>query len=398
MLVAPSQTIFAGGVLPSTCPKGTTLGDGCLQANPNAVFQTSSFFTCTAATHCALTPSQKPYAAVPPWNVAGVSYPVGYDKTLSLKDPTTAALPSGCSYNRSITMPMVLCKGVHGLDLEGYDFGNTTWDGQTTSGGCVRLQIAGNVTGAIIIKNNRWFNGKDATHRTYGCNVNNGTIVQIETNSLATSASIVDNYCDLNVQNVPSPGSYGIIACFTSLLEYSGATVDFEYNTCFNVFARCSEMQTSNGLKTIAHNYLEYLSYPGAALHGEFDQSGADTSCWAVGIQSYNTVLQPASAATGSVTSLLYLSSGAKGPCWASYMVANNTTVVQGQASVAIEISYNTFTNVTLQNNYIAAIKTVPGGCIYDPDNSAVFTNAPVFKGNVNMVSGNTIGGFGVCP
>jgi hypothetical protein len=79
-------------------------------------------------------------------------------------------------------------------------------------------------------------------------------------------------------------------------------------------------------------------------------------------------------------------------------MVANNTTVVQGGASAAIEISYNTFTNVTFENNYIVAIGTVRGGCFYDPDSSAVFTNAPVFRGNVNMVSGSTIGGFGVCP
>ena len=158
-LVAPSHAISAQ-VSPSTCPKGTTLGDGCLQANPNAVFQASNFFTCTAATHCALTPGQKPYTALPSWNVAGVSYPVGYDKTLSLKDPTTALLPSGCSYNKSITAPQVTCTNVHGLDLEGYDFGNTTWRGQTTGGGCVSLEITGSVTGAIVIKNNRFFNGR----------------------------------------------------------------------------------------------------------------------------------------------------------------------------------------------------------------------------------------------
>jgi hypothetical protein len=315
-----------------------------------------------------------------------------------LKDPTTTRLPTGCTYNKSITTPQVTCGNVHGLDLEGYDFGNTKWGGQTTGGGCVRLQIAGSVTGAIVIKNNRWFNGQDAKHGTFGCNLNNGTMVQIETNSVATGATIVNNYCDLNVQNAPSPGSNGIIACFVALLKASKATVDFEYNTCFNVFARCSEMETANGVKTIAHNYLEYLSYPGAALHGEFDQSAADASCWAVGIQSYNTVLQPASATKGSVTSLLYIAGGSTGECWASYMIANNTTVVQGAASASIEIAHSTFTNVTFENNYIVAIGTVRGGCIYDPDSSAIFTNAPVFKGNLNMVSGNTIGGFGVCP
>src|SRR5208282_3730605 len=83
----PSRATIARGVLPSTCPKGITWNDGCLNANPNAAFQTSSFFTCTASSHCGLAPDQSPYVAIPRWNVAGISYPVGNDKTLTYKDP-----------------------------------------------------------------------------------------------------------------------------------------------------------------------------------------------------------------------------------------------------------------------------------------------------------------------
>src|SRR5271165_399575 len=111
------------------CPHGNDLGDGCPQANQNAVFKTPHFFTCTASWYCALAPGQAPYTALPTWNLAGVDYPVGYDKTLTLKDPTTSALPLGCSCNGSITKPEVNCSGTTGLDLEGYDFGNTTWGG-----------------------------------------------------------------------------------------------------------------------------------------------------------------------------------------------------------------------------------------------------------------------------
>ena len=112
------------------CPHGDDLGDGCPQANQQAVFKTPHFFTCTAKRHCALAPDQAPYTALPAWNLAGVDYPVGYDKTLTLKDPTTSALPPGCSYNGSIAAPQVNCSGTTGLDLEGYDFGNTTWGGR----------------------------------------------------------------------------------------------------------------------------------------------------------------------------------------------------------------------------------------------------------------------------
>ena len=382
------------------CPHGDDLGDGCPQANQNAVFKTPHFFTCTAKRHCALAPDQAPYTALPTWNLAGVDYPVGYDKTLTLKDPTTSALPPGCSYNGSIATPQVNCSGTTGLDLEGYDFGNTTWGGQTTGNGCVDLVVHGNVSGAIVIKNNRWRNGPDKVHHTFGCGIENSIIVNIFPNSVADSLTISNNLCDINAENALAPDPNGVTTCFAANMTNLGATIDAEYNAVFVAYGRFFELTTANGTKTLTHNYGEGLGYRRLGkLHGEFDQGGADGSCTAVVSQSYNTVLQPRDGKSGAaaVAALLYGSSGAVGPCYANYTFANNTLIANNPAATGIEVSYNTYTNLAFSNNYIAPVYTVSGGCIYEVSNPS-FTNSPTFSGNINMLTGNTIATFGSCP
>src|SRR5947209_4154291 len=57
------------------------------------------------------------YTTRPPSAVAGVDYHVGAPDGASLKDPTTSALPSGCSYASNT----VTCAGSN-VQLSGYDF------------------------------------------------------------------------------------------------------------------------------------------------------------------------------------------------------------------------------------------------------------------------------------
>ncbi len=380
-----------------TCPNGTTWADGCKDADINSVFQTPTFFTCTATQHCALAPGQVPYAAIPPWNVAGVNYPVGYDKTITLQDPTVAGtLPPGCSYNASVTAPLVTCANVPSLTLAGFDFGNTTWGGQTTGNGCVGLRVE-NISGPITISDNRWFNGPDKVHGTYGCGIENSIIVYVEPNNTSTDVQIIYNYCDINGTNAPAPNPNGVTACFAVDLPSSGASVVEEYNACFHAYGRCSEITVANGsTKTIAYNYGEGFSYQGSALHAEFDQGGAGTACTSNANQLYNTVLQPAGMANASVAALIYASSGAVGPCYDKYRVRRNSVVAVGDAATGIEVSYNTYDYFTLSQNDIAPIGTVAGGCIYEVSNPT-FVSPPKFAGNINMLTGHTVTMFGVC-
>lgn len=76
---------------PSVCPKGNSYADGCAGANTNGQFVDSTFFTTSRVSW------GTPYVSTPPWNVAGVDYPVGnYTADASLLD-VKQNIPAGCS-------------------------------------------------------------------------------------------------------------------------------------------------------------------------------------------------------------------------------------------------------------------------------------------------------------
>lgn len=87
----------------TTCPQGNAYVDGCPAASAGSP---------------QLPTILNGYATRPPWNVAGVDYPVGVPAGTSLLDPTTAALPPGCSFSGST----VTCLGSTPITLNGYDF------------------------------------------------------------------------------------------------------------------------------------------------------------------------------------------------------------------------------------------------------------------------------------
>src|SRR5664280_2428907 len=98
---ASSETKNGSPPAIGSCPKGSDYKDGCSGASAGV----PAFPSLLSG-----------YTAQPPWNVAGVHYAVGVPSLIPLKDPTTAALPSGCSLNGTT----VTCSGT--VTLDGYDF------------------------------------------------------------------------------------------------------------------------------------------------------------------------------------------------------------------------------------------------------------------------------------
>lgn len=86
------------------CPQGTTFADGCSGAVAAELPYPTEFSS---------------YAVRPPWNVAGVDYPAGLPVGLTLLDPTTAALPTGCVFTSA--SHKVTCSTA-GVTISGYDF------------------------------------------------------------------------------------------------------------------------------------------------------------------------------------------------------------------------------------------------------------------------------------
>lgn len=80
------------GSVTASCPQGVSFSDGCTGAPSNASFQIANFFTGYANQYGQV------YATRPPWNVAGVDYPIGY--------PSNATI--------TIASPAVITESAHG--------------------------------------------------------------------------------------------------------------------------------------------------------------------------------------------------------------------------------------------------------------------------------------------
>ena len=93
MTFGASARVHHGGIAapPSTCPYGFSYSDGCAGANQSALFQNPTFFSTVQQS------GQGSYAARPPWNVAGVDYPVGQYTPDNLLTDVSTNVPAGCS-------------------------------------------------------------------------------------------------------------------------------------------------------------------------------------------------------------------------------------------------------------------------------------------------------------
>ena len=112
----------------TACAQGSAYADGCSGA---------------AAGSPQLPTILQGYATRPPWNVAGVDYPVGVPAGISLKDPTKAALPTGCLFSGST----VTCSGGTPITLSGYDFSLHNGTSLTISAANITVQNSKFVVG-----------------------------------------------------------------------------------------------------------------------------------------------------------------------------------------------------------------------------------------------------------
>ena len=109
---------------PSCAYVGTASSDGCASSQPGATTRYANFFTGYAAQS-----GQAKYRTRPPWNVAGVDYPVGYYTPLArLKDIRQAHL-KGCDLKVLGGSQVLWCTGSGDLLISGYrfDLAGGTW-------------------------------------------------------------------------------------------------------------------------------------------------------------------------------------------------------------------------------------------------------------------------------
>lgn len=345
----------------ASCPYGSGYTDGC-SAAPAAnadTIQQPGFFSSYAPQN------GQAYVTRPPWNVAGVDYPVGIqsDYAGQLKDPSTAALPAGCAFYGGAA-PYVNCANVHNLNISGYDFGHTAV-------GSVQLDIAGGVTGTLTISNDKFFNGKNVDSQYFG-------VIIYETNS--ANVVMKYNYLDGNGVNIPT----GNLA--TMVADQSTGSLTFQYNAILNVPSKALAYSTGNSNVNISYNYGEGLNF-GSAAHSEFT-IGTTQGSEEIG---FNTFL--VNNNNGGATANIYVDNGTPGGTVFDANIDHNVdvsnynrTIGSNTSSFLIEPGGQTFDNIDFTDNYFDPNGSY--GCIYP-----FFTaGTQTYTGNVDLVSGSTLG------
>jgi hypothetical protein len=375
-----SGTASADSKSKSSC-QYTGYEDGCAKAPSDGNYVNENFFSYAkqSGQGSYYNAPGKTSGHPPPWNVAGVDYPVGYRTSHKLQDPATAPLPSGCYYSATGSKAggaIVVCSNVANLTLKDWDF---------SLHNCTVVDIKNTVTGTIKIKDSKFVNGPN-------CSVTNGFLLMVE-NHAAADFTFEHNLVDGLAPQYPT-SLVGLIVPFVK------GTMRIEYNAFLHAPAR---PLTSNdeGPLLVAYNYWEGWVYQPTDGHGEvvINYLGDNRSQPSLKY-SFNTGLEPNNVCANCGTAVWYPTAGGQNTTIGSVQVDHNTSVVNlnnGGVTVAAssaETAYNIYGSVTFDSNY-----TDPTGAYacFLSESNPTYVTAPVFTGNVNMTSGKAVTNFGNC-
>lgn len=241
----------------------------------------------------------------PPWNVAGVDYPVGICKTgdacanghntASLLAPTNGNLPRGCAFAGTAPDRYVECSGGSGdLDIEGYDFG--------AGAGCVSLYIENWKGGTIAIRNDRFYNSSP-TDASSPCT--KGSLIFVLSPTVTSAIDIENDYFDGNAEAMTSTVPAYVVAILGAPNAVAGVTV--KDSVFLNVPNQAISV-SSNGIQHYDNNYFENLAPRPESGHAEFTLSGTNTGPLPLEDFSYNTALVDKN--TQGATAEFYVSTG----------------------------------------------------------------------------------------
>lgn len=382
--VSTSTGLATSNTSPSTAPTsgcsyGSSYADGCLGVASYGNFQNSLFFS-----YGKQSGQRQYYNAAglasghpPPWNVAGVDYPVGYSTVSPLKDPAAGGLPAGCTYNPRGSRAggaIVVCQRIKNVTLQGWDF---------SLHNCTVLDIKNDTTGTITLSNNKFVNGPN-------CSITNGYLATIE-NSAKADLVFTHNYVD------------GLAKTYTtSLTAMIGMHISGSLTVTYNAFFHSPGRPLSGsalGAMYFAYNYFEGFVYHSTDSHGEV-MLDLFNGTQLLQTYSFNTVLQPNDVINGSTTTF-YLSTGAAGTgsTIVKAQVDHNTVVINkavsgvpSTAAALAETAYDIYGSVVLNDNY--ADGTGSYKCFISTS-APVYRAPPILTGNISMLTGKPVNAYG---
>jgi hypothetical protein len=180
------------------------------------------------------------------WNIPGIDYPVGYDTTLSLKDPTISSnLPSCANWESSSNALYITASN---CTINGFDF--------SVTGGSI---VVGKDLSNITISNNRFKVLSTSGPTLYLIQHYGGTCggatgyFKIKYNEFDGNAPAGTAEIGSSRSNAPDPTMTDAVT-----MGCTDGSMIFEYNYCVNIAARCLDVASASNAPTtvsVTDNY-----------------------------------------------------------------------------------------------------------------------------------------------
>ncbi len=321
--------------------------DGVTLAPPvNGAFQRGSADPNTFYTYATQTVGDgQTWTSSHPWNFngAGVDYAVGYSLNTTLKDPSTATLPQGCTYFPTLSPgggPEISCSGTTGatLTISGFNF----------SSPCVYVVIQNSVTAStVVVTNNKWINDTK-------CDTTSKSLISFNSGG-NYKVVIANNLFDGG--NEPGSTDCSGAPCsvpFFRLVSDAHGTGDrvVAYNAFLYSTGRPITANNLNASSNYAYaNYGEGWAGP-ASDHGELIEEIAANGT-TIPLEDYeqNVFLVPTTTAANVNTAMVYVSSGqvSGGLTFTDSHIFNNVSIINSTNSLATKATFTgTISGTTL--------------------------------------------------
>lgn len=338
-------TYTIGAPPPTTCPRGTVYSDGCAGAQASGSVQHTNLFTTYTGTNFS--------AHRPPWNVAGVDYPVGYSGALA--DAATATLPSCASRTGSGSGPFAITIAIAGCTLSHLDF-------SPHGGICVTVTASGTTT----FDNDKFGVGTNCPQSVGGAI------------SINTTGTVNIKYSQID--GTPSTAKYqGLIQINTA-----GATLNVTYSAFTNNGQADIQSQAASTIVS-RYNYAEGLGTGGLA-HGDYviGNMGSGTASQDM---SWNVIY---AGPNSTSTTDCYIASQAGSSVHMTSYCNNNVLLGPPDVSNGFLVHFSldgTGVVTQVNNNYMGLLHSYG---FFTSDGSASGTGTRQCNGNVDMATGAT--------
>ena len=307
------------------------------------------------------------YSTRPPWQVAGVDFPVGAPPD-GLRDPLAAGvLPAGCKYlpNRN----WVSCSGAD-VTLDRFDF---------SLHDCVAVVIDPRLTGTVTISNSRFADGP-------GCEFGPGSSLVVSAG--VTSANLVFSGNDVDgkagdLQAWPQCNPVGKCMSHNVMWRTSGS-VTIENNAFLNTAARAVEAEVGESV-VYRGNYIEGIW--GNTAHAEFQLANSRPGTTPTFLLANNTFLQPPNVPSPSVYGwdVVTVFSGAQ---FSSVTKTRNVFVSNHAATATIawlDLYGGSAKTATSTQNYYNSSGAF--GCFGPAPKPANYPSGVTYSGNVDLLN-----------